>query len=514
MVTRHSAEQEKRNLMTTKLRDARGRFVSDSNGRAQQLAMQMLVDNAVMSRRAFFEQAQDRRRSIDDECGYPKRGTITAEDYRFFYDRFGIATRVVQVLSDESWLTQPEVFEDEDPETETEFELAWKTLDKQLHGTSWYQDAEGSPVWEHLHRADVLSGIGSYGVLLLGLDDGKELRDPVEGIDESGRKVGNSTGRQLLYLRAFDESLVEIPAYEVDRANPRFGQPTKYNITFNDPREQQSGRAGVDTTTTEVHWSRVIHLADNLGSSEIFGAPRQRPVYNHLMDLRKLYGGSAEMYWKGAFPGLFFGTHPEFPEVKVTSASKDAIEQYQNTLQRYLAIPGVTAESLAPQVVDPTPQINVHLEAICVQLKIPKRILLGSERGELASSQDKGTWNDRLQARQLGYLTPRVIVPFADRLITIGVLPEPKGYSVVWPDLDSLTEQEQATVAVQRTEALAKYVLGNVNILVPPAEYLTEVLGWSAEKVESILESAMAVVQDDLLTIPEEEEDETPSGEV
>jgi hypothetical protein len=104
---------------------------------------------------------------------------------------------------------------------------------------------------------------------------------------------------------------------------------------------------------------------------------------------------------------------------------RDQIENYINSLQRYLALTGMSAHTLAPQVSDPSSQIDKHLEAICIQLGIPKRVFMGSERGELASSQDDASWNDRLKARQNGYITPRIIVPFIDRLISVGVLPEP-----------------------------------------------------------------------------------------
>ena len=90
-------------------------------------------------------------------------------------------------------------------------------------------------------------------------------------------------------------------------------------------------------------------------------------------------------------------------------------------------------------MVDPSPQIEAQIDAICVQIPIPKRIFIGSERGELASSQDKGSWNERLEARHNNYLTPRVVATFVDRLITLKVLPEPVEYQIEWPNLNDLT---------------------------------------------------------------------------
>ena len=296
---------------------------------------EQLVFNAVATMRTqFMNKLLDARRDIDDECGYPK--IITANQYRLLYDREGIAERVVNVYPFESWALNPEINET-DEATTTAFEQAWQDLCDRLR------------CFSYLQRVDELSGIGHYGLLLLGLDDGAPLDEPVEGMDDKGDKAGQASHR-LLYLRAFDESLVDVAAYETDPLNPRFGEPTFYNVTFYDPNTQESGAVATqDQTTKRVHWSRVVHVADNRKSSEVFGVPRMRPVYNRLYDLRKLLGGSAEMFWKGAFPGYSFEVNPDMGDVEIDStALRDEFDSYSNGLQRYLALSGVQAKSLAP----------------------------------------------------------------------------------------------------------------------------------------------------------------------
>lgn len=488
-----------------------------------------MVGNVLMARREMLTRLLDPRRSIYDECGYPAAtSTINPEIYQQQYDRNPIAARVVQVMPRESWQVQPTVYEDEDILTTTPFEARWALLPRMLRGErSYYQDEFGSPVWEVLSRADALSGIGQFGLILVGIDDGLPLNEPANGVD-TGDVVGSPTGveqqyydylgtvaaggqlnpkqkqgtaarrrvprppeRELLFLRCFPESLVQITQYESNIHNPRFGHPVMYLVTFNDPRSQATG-VGLPLASLQVHWTRVVHLADNLGSSEIFGVPRMRPVVNRLLDLDKLYGGSAEMYWRGAFPGLSLETQAQLgPEVEIDQAGvRNMMEQYMNGLQRYLALTGMTARSLAPQVVDPSGQIACQIEAICIQLGIPKRVFMGSERGELASGMDDAAWNDRLRDRQHMYITPRVIVPFVDRLISMGVLPEPKGYSVYWPDLTSQSNSEKATVAVQRTQALVQYVQSALPQFFPPLDFLTRVLGLHENEAAAVLRNA------------------------
>ena len=456
---------------------------------------EQLVENELTSRSKLFSHFTDPRRDIDSECGYPETKDIKLETYRHLYDREAYATRVVELLPEESWVVSPTITEDGDIEVTTPFEADWQSLNEGLAGPSWHKQEEDSLVWNYLKRVDILSGIGTYGVILLGLDDGKDLTEPVDGF-EKGEPSNPTKEMGLTFLRVLDQSLATISSVEKNTKNPRFGQPTAYSLTLEDP-DNLTLSAGVDVTTSSqtlmnVHWSRIVHIADKLGSSELYAIPRQKPVLNNLLNLRKVLGSSAEMYYKGAFPGLSFETHPQLGgDVQIdTEAMKSMIEEYQNGLQRALINRGIAVKSLAPQVVDPTTQLKAQIEALCVQLGCPIRIFLGSERGELASSQDTRVWNKRIRARQHKYLTPRVITKFIDRLILLGVLTEPtEKYSVDWPDLDTLSMEELATVAQKRTESMVKYVQGSGEALIHPLDYLVSFLGMPIKEAEAMLEN-------------------------
>jgi hypothetical protein len=484
-----------------------------------------VVENMLYSREAFLRQRADRRRDIAEECGHPPTGEITAEIYREMYDRNPIAARVVEVYPRECWQVHPEVYESEDIEEETPFEKAWRELGKSFVSEEgdYFQDQCGSIIWSHLKHADELAGIGRYGVLLLGLADGQtDLSKPVSfrknTLSGASQDITPPTSTQgsespqypfttlrndvtlnarrptvrLAYLRAFPEYLAQVIELENDVRNPRYGQPKKYVLTITDPRYMQPGSvmSGVQTQTMEVHWSRVIHVADTYhtaSSSEWFAVPRMRPVFNNLMDSAKLYGGSAEMYWLGAFPGLAFKAIAEEGMAPAVSDPmlRAEIENYMNGLQRFLRLVNIDVEPLSPQVVDPSPQIERQLEAVCVKIAMPKRIFMGSERGELSSSQDDATWNERKLDRQNGWLTPRLIRPFINRLIAIGVLPVPKGYSVKWPDLSSQTATEKADVAFKFAQSISQYTDSQAGHILTPVDFLTKIIGMEeAEAIE------------------------------
>lgn len=493
-----------------------------------QLEFSELAHNAMSMRSDLLRKFMDPRRDYDKECGYPTTANIRVEDYKRVYDRDPIASRVNDCLPDECWKVQPTVYEDEDADSVTEFEQAWDDLARSLRGRSYYQDEKGSPVWEYLNRLDRLCGIGSFGVLLLGLNDlqvGQTLEKPVSGYEAWNNEAvqapdifndvseasldGSETSPQqespkeseppqLLFIRVFDESLIDIVQYESNVGSPRYGQPVIYELTFINPDDQAKGGVGLPLATQRVHWTRIIHVADNLSSSEVFGDPRMRNVWNRLTDLTKLYGGSAEMYWKGAFPGLSLSIDPKMdPQVNPVDADsiRDAMWKYTNSLQRWFALTGVSATSLSPQVVDPTQQINVQIEAICVKLAIPKRIFMGSERGELASSQDAGSWNDRLKGRQEGFITPRIIIPFVDRLIHIGILPEPQGFSVSWPDVSTNQTQKIAN-GTAILSGLGTYTSMGLETVIELIDVYTRLFGMSEEEAKAILENRTKTLED------------------
>ena len=473
-----------------------------------------LLHNAMSMRSDLLKRFLDPRRDYDKECGYPLSSAIKTEDYRRMFERDPIAARVVECLPNECWKVQPTVYEEEDSETETEFEQAWDKLGQSLRGESLYQDEQGSPIWEALAKADRLCGIGSFGVIYLAFNDMKTAEDarrPAPNFEDESSIEGesqyyndqeggttDSEEVKLLFMRVLDESQVTISQYEKNLTSPRYGQPITYQLSFNKVDETERGGIGLTTETFTVHWTRIIHIADNLTTSEIFGEPRMKGVFNRLIDLTKLYGGSAEMYWKGAFPGLALNIDPKMGgDVGIDADSiRESMWNYTNSLQRWFALAGVSATTLSPQVVDPTSQIQVHLEAICIRLGIPKRIFLGSERGELASSQDAGAWNSRLKFRQQMFITPKIITLFVDRLIKVGVLPSPQGYSVSWPDLEAMSPSEKSTVANSIASALSTYVTMNLADLIEPLDYLTRVVGFNEKEAKTILDNRSQTLED------------------
>ncbi len=362
-----------------------------------------------------FQNARDLARAL----GYKQK--LVAADYWNRYERGGLASTIVTAYPEATWRGGATLIEDEDPAVTTDFERAWQQLAERLR------------VWEMFLRADILAGLGRYAVILIGAPG--ELSQEMPQI---------TNPEQVAVLSVFGEKDVEfdeIKDLESNPADPRYGMPIRYRIQL------AKGKKPV------VHWSRMIHIADGLLADDVYGLPRLQKVWNRLDDLDKVIGAGAEAFWQRAQPG----NHIKVPaEMKFDEADARGIEEqfdeFQHGLRRYFLTQGVEVEQFPVSVAGMRDPADAILTLIAGATKIPKRMLTGSERGELASSQDRSNFERRARDRREQYAEPRMVRPFVGRLIEYGALPEPSEYRVVWPSIRDLDERERMELAAKAAE--------------------------------------------------------------
>jgi hypothetical protein len=442
--------------------------------------------NLLLSRQSFLGggQLDQPKRNIERECGYPE-GEPTLELYRHVYERIGVGTRIVQVYPEESWSIHPDVYEIESPRF-TPFE---KALDQFIF--------DHDP-WHYLHRLDEAAGIGRCGALLMVHDDGQALSRSIEGVNARGEWDGKTPAklRNFLYMRPFSEDQFTVTKVDTNWNSPRCGQPIEYSFRVDSATDTTDTNILLDadaskTTDFRVHWTRVLHVADNCKSSDIFGTPRLKPVLNDVLGIRKISYSAPEMFYKGAFPGISFEALPEVATTAEldTDSLKAEIEAYSLGLQRYMRLVGMTAKSLAPQVADPSAQLLAILQLICSAIKVPLRVFMGTEAGYLASQMDQITWNRRLKGRQDRFVWPRIIKPFVRRLQWMGVLPKTEMFACYWPDLNVMTDTDKAKVSLQKAQALLQYVTSGSMVVMPPKIFLTQVMNFSDREADAIIKA-------------------------
>jgi hypothetical protein len=426
-----------------------------------------------------YEETNEQSRDFNKECGYPEQVTLDLMDK--MYQREGVAQRVVHVYPVETWKTSPSVYSTKE-EKQTSFEKAVEKIVERFN------------IWAVLERADRLSGIGCYGVILLGVNDGRKLHKPVQGVkdDSDGAilKARTAKNLDLTYIRVFDQRQVTILRLETDNSSPRYGKPVLYGIKMMNPADALISPVSSEKETT-VHWTRIVHLADNRQSSEIAGVPRLEPAYNRIIDLLKVLGGAGEMFWKGGFPGLSFQVQPGLGDIDFDpELFRRQIDEYAKGLQRYLRVVGIEVKSLAPQVADPTAQVDAALDQICITINCPKRIFLGTESAHLASTQDQKTWSDRINGRRSQYAVPYIIKPFFRRLMQMGVIPFVDEFFVDWVDAEEVDPLVRAQAFEKLVNGISQYCTSGMASLYSPLMFLTHILQVPLVEAELILEAA------------------------
>jgi len=405
-------------------------------------------------------------RDLYTALGY--KTTLDIKDFKAQYERGEFGYRLTNAYPDACWKIPPSVYETMDNKI-TAFEKSWEELIKAI------------PVFHYIMRADRLSGIGSYGVLYMGMDD-------VKTIDDAKNEAKAS---QLLFLRPYMQDQAMIETYETDSSSPRYGLPLTYTLT---KTSDTSSSTGVSSSFI-AHWTRCVHFAENREDSEVYGVSRMRNAFNTLQRLDMILGGSAEMFWRGGFPGFSFNLDPlANPTAQTLDTMKDEIEKYVHGMNRYLRLQGTDVKPLSPNIADPNSVFSINIQTLSAVSGIPKRILLGTEEGKLAGSQDDDHWNDRVDERRKNYAGPFVLLQMITLLQKAEVLPPSETVYIDWPDLDALTMSEQAEQGKKWADALTAYFANpTVESSVTLFDFLTTFCGIADEKAQHIVDNAVEV---------------------
>ena len=432
----------------------------------EELAGRMGID-------ALYGRSYGGKRDLYEAMGYKRR--LNYRDYLSAYERGPMAAAVIEKPVDACWEGFPEIVES--VEEDTDFETAWKEIADlaNLHGV--------------FAAADAWSGIGRWSVVFLGFGDGLSFDQPVK------------PGSSLMYATAYGEGDAAISAVEEDEKNPRVGLPTVYSVRV---------QYGAKTASSAVHWTRVVHIVQDRLGARVAGTPQLKPVFNRLHDIEILSGAAAEGFWRGSFPGIALTKDdPSKPSaiLKGSPAEEELNEQLDDYVygwRRILRLIGLKAEMLPVTVADPSPQFGVLVDQIAACKQIPKRILLGSERGELSSSQDSEGWLSRTGGRRLNHCEKCIVRPTIARLVDLKSIPAPKTgrYSCNWPTLVARGDKEKADIALVLAQAIATYANSvGAELIVPPEMFLGDVAGFTQDQLTRI-EAMLKKVADNVRPMP------------
>jgi hypothetical protein len=413
-------------------------------------------------------------RKLYDALGYPLN--LTHDHYYARYARQELAKAIIDRPVKATWRGGLDL--QESVEQDTPFQSAWREISRRLG------------IIEKWFRADRMAGIAEFSVLFLGLSGNGPL-------DEE--PTGNP---KLMYLQPFDQRSVRIVEWEEDPRNERFGLPLVYRLQIK-TRSSLNERGGVAAVpnNVDVHWSRIIHIADDTWISSIYGTPRLEAVYNRLQDLEQIVGGSSESFWRQVFPGMIFKVNEDADETNYDKGEfEDRVDKFIHQFRRYLRLGNMDFEAVKPDIASPLDHIKAELMLISSVTGIPMRMLTGSEMGERASQEDRKSWAERIDERREYFVEPIMIRQTIDRFVSFGILPEPEDdYEIIWAPLYSPTEKEQSETTLNRTKALASYAQSMAEAIVPRSAFLKKEMGYDEgeiEEMDEMVEAEMTEEQD------------------
>lgn len=364
------------------------------------------------------------------DFGYPAEVTF---DLAFHaYTRIGLGRAGVDKTVDTTWQDAPWLQEfarddgDDRPETPVEKAIRERFADLR--------------VWQNLATADRRGMVGRYAGVILRLADNKRLDQPV------GRVPGGLRG--LVEIIPAWEGQLTVSQWDTNETSEGYGQPKMF----------QFNEAAVDKATTQprqfnVHPDRVVIWSE---TGTVHGSSALEPGYNSLLDLEKIRGAGGEGFWKNAKSGLSLEIDKDAKIEEMARANGMNIAEYVDAMDeqvsdfhkgfdKLLMTQGMKVTPL--QVTLPSPEhfFAIALQDFAASLSIPLKILVGSQTGERASTEDADEWAATITSRRNDATIPNIMA-FVRRLVRFGILKE-ADWHLDWAGLGEASLTEKVALA-------------------------------------------------------------------
>lgn len=303
-------------------------------------------------------------------------------------------------------------------------------------------------VWQHLAECDRRSLVGAYSGLILRLGDDKQFREPVE------RVRGGLLG--LVEVIPAWEGQLTVSQWDTNETSPTYGQALMFQYSESAVGQQKQPRQ------FEIHPDRVVIWSRD---GTLNGRSALEPGYNALLDMEKIRGGGGEGFWKNAKSGLSLEIDKDakienmaaamgVPVTEVVDKIDEQVEGFNAGFDKSLLLQGIKATPM--QVTLPSPEhfFAVAAQSFAASWSIPMKVLIGSQTGERASTEDSEEWAKVNMARRTNQAIPS-IMGFVNRLERFGILPV-KDWFLSWTDLTESSMGEKIDRAVKMADVNQK----------------------------------------------------------
>lgn len=355
------------------------------------------------------------------DFGWPDN--LAFQQFYRMYQRNGLAKAGIEETISRTWQDFPVLWETEHP-TESTLEKEVRRRFSELR------------VWQTFADADRRSMVGAYAGVIIQFADDRPFHEPVDTVR------GGLDG--IVRLIPAWESQLRVATFDTDETSPTYGEPTMYE--FN---ESKLGGVVKSPRQFSVHPSRVLIWSDD---GTVFGHSALESGYNDLLDAEKVKGAGGEGFWKTARGAPVIeapeGIKPKdvakamgVSEDEMIDKVNEQVEQFTKGFDKALLLGGMQAKPMNITLPEPEHFFLAPAQCFAASLQIPIKILLGSQTGERASTEDTRKWNQVNMSRRVGRNRP-IIETFVRRLSAVGIIPE-KDWTVGWADLTESTAAEK-----------------------------------------------------------------------
>jgi hypothetical protein len=409
-------------------------------------ALQMALNSALSERAAVRSRQSLMSGGIDNKRGrcawesYGYKDDLCFADYYKLFTRGGVAHGAVMRLVEKCWATDPIIIEGA-PETKAEAPTAWEKQFNKL--------AKRIRLWEKFREADMRRLVGNYSCIIMQISDNKAWDQPVSRASE----------KQLKKLIVAWQGQIEPASWHDDPTAENFGEVKEWmyqEIAVNDGAPNQNGRS------VTIHPDRVLVVGDVRD-----GIPFLKAGFNAAVNMEKILGGSGESFLKNSSRQLHIGfkegvdlgaiaRNAGVPVSDLHEVFDDAIKSANDGNDSGIITQGADVTTLVANVPDPEPHFSVSLQDFSASVRMPTKIVVGSQTGERASSGDLEDFNKRGQGRRVNELSCDIESALY-QMTRLGMLLDLES-SVVWDDLTESTLE-------MKLESVAKMVEANQKML-------------------------------------------------
>jgi len=357
-------------------------------------------------------------------CQYNYPDAPSFKDFYAVGRRVGIGTAVINAPVDACWSEYPEIKDvltyDKNGEPETVANSDFIKELKRLTGSRRLQ------FWERIKGLDRKQRFGMYaGMLLVTRDElGRSAREP----------LNNLQPRQLVKMIPFYEAQLLPIEYDQDMSSPNYGEPTMWQLIENAVNPKPGKQLSM-----EVHPSRLIIAAEGSEDGTIYGVPAMQGCLYAVMDWEKARMASAEGIkrhndQRGVL-SLQDGSNLPHPDSEEAEIMDENVANWHDGKEALLTVANASVTPFNASFHDPKTIMDACLQEVAAHTRIPSTVLIGYQTGRLASSEDSMAFAQAMMSRRKGPVN-EIIFQVIDRLIDLGLLPEPQGdICIEWSDL-------------------------------------------------------------------------------